>query len=266
MDEQMITGGKLERDKQRATRRWRAEQNIVETEDGQLHVATVSGGRIAAHIADLHNRTVPGPDGVVPGSAADEIADRDRAVRNAEQDFAEGVAGAGPAIDFLRLGLPRGPINRDSCRKAFLAGWAAAEMHRAGFLADAFVGNRESLDDGVIRERDSLERPTLADPRIRAWLNDVRQPASRDIKRQPYWQERHGTWPTPERAWLEAGDRSGYLTRIAGVIETEVQRRVTHWLATEHRPSYSVKESPAMMVKLLRDLGYAVAEPGEAAR
>lgn len=50
--------GKRGRDRIRLMSRWRADMHIVETEQGELHVATCSGGALAAHIADLHNRTL----------------------------------------------------------------------------------------------------------------------------------------------------------------------------------------------------------------
>lgn len=49
--------GRVERQRKRLTSRWRGNLNQVETEDGTLHIATVSSQSIAEHIATLHNRT-----------------------------------------------------------------------------------------------------------------------------------------------------------------------------------------------------------------
>jgi hypothetical protein len=62
--------GKRGRDRIRMMSRWRASQHIVETEQGELHVATTSAGVLAEHIAEMHNRTLgDGQDPPVPHPA-----------------------------------------------------------------------------------------------------------------------------------------------------------------------------------------------------
>ena len=179
----------------------------------------------------------------IAGSAADELAQAEAALANAAQDYTKGVAGAGPCMDYLRLGLPRGPLRRDSIRQAFLAGYDVARKEAAPF--------RQVADPAPGQARSASPYPDTA--AFLARLAQVNPPMG-GVLPPGYFVA--GGVPT--------GQPEAYLQAIAGIVGAEVRRRVTEYAAREPA-RIQITEVPAM-VNVLRMAGYVVMSPDEAER
>lgn len=259
---------RVARNRARMTGRWSADLHIVDTVDGELHVATCSGGEVARHIAELHNRTLG--DGQDPPA----FPENEQALHQMWLAEATGQVPGQERQDGQHEIMTVG--DKSNLHVAYVASGRVARylvtLHndrvkagRAYLAGDVEDRNDEAADAGPYPNTAAF-LASLNDPRMARERRA--QPRGDGLDSLRYALRAYGSGMPRQRSTSALGQAlrhervPEYAARLVDVVEEEILRRVT--AIQDREPArITIAESPEAMVWALRKLGYIVIETGQ---